>query len=428
MIKMRKKKLELAAMLVLACCFAVRPRVALAQSGTGQAALNDASAKGSLAVYQNFSKYPPESRPLDSTNWDLLHPWSTDASWSPLMPQAVVRQMDSLRATGATDEEVLRSVTLPSPLPRYRFDLNKSTLTGTHDEFRAKLSMAVSQDSETPLSFHISKAELIGDDDFGSPKLGAVPFSCEASGASCTFRWKAPSEQKQFWGMLSLVVTGTAPGIPGEFVVRQPFFSSPMTAGKFTGQFQERIENGSLVIDAGVEVKRRMACFVSANLFSADHVSADHVSGDRGIPTHHAERRLIVDPSMKTISFSFFGKIFRDGGHEGAFRLQDLKGQCENLSYPPEWFIDSVAHKAELQALQNKPAAVREPSKIYFEYAEHTYTTQRYAGAVFSDQEWQSPERTRKLEMLKRAAAEMDNPTMTQKMDQKKKQLQQPIQ
>ncbi len=137
---------------------------------------------------------------------------------------------------------------------------------------------------------------------------------------------------------------------------------------------------------------------------------------------------MIVDPSMKTISFSFFGKIFRDGGHEGAFRLQDLKGQCENLSYPPEWFIDSVAHKAELQALQNKPAAVREPSKIYFEYAEHTYTTQRYAGAVFSDQEWQSPERTRKLEMLKRAAAEMDNPTMTQKMDQKKKQLQQPIQ
>ena len=25
---------------------------------------------------------------------------------------------------------------------------------------------------------------------------------------------------------------------------------------------------------------------------------------------------------------------------KGEFRLQDLKAQCENLHYPPEWFMD----------------------------------------------------------------------------------------
>ncbi len=96
---------------------------------------------------------------------------------------------------------------------------------------------------------------------------------------------------------------------------------------------------------------------------------------------------MIVDPSMKTISFTFFGKIFRDFGHEGTFRLQDLKAQCENLAYPPEWFLDSVAHQAELQSFQSKASTVKEPSRIYFEYNNYTYTTRRYTSAAFSDRE-----------------------------------------
>ncbi|HWZ43186.1 MAG TPA: hypothetical protein VNW97_06900, partial [Candidatus Saccharimonadales bacterium] len=138
-------------------------------------------------------------------------------------------------------------------------------------------------------------------------------------------------------------------------------------------------------------------------------------SVDRGVPTHHVERRMIVDPSMKTVAFTFFGKIFRDFGHEGAFRLQDLKAQCENLAYPPEWFLDSVAHQTELQEFQNKPPASQEPSRIYFAYNDYSYTTHRYLSSAFSDLEWQSPEKLRKLEMLRKAAGELDNPAMEQR-------------
>lgn len=53
---------------------------------------------------------------------------------------------------------------------------------------------------------------------------------------------------------------------------------------------------------------------------------------------------MIVDPSMKTVSFTFFGKTFQDYGDSGAFRLQDVQAQSRNLSYPAELFMDQTAH------------------------------------------------------------------------------------
>jgi hypothetical protein len=395
--------------LVLSCVLFDAP-LSLAQGQTTKTptqdvnamSLSDPSARNALGAYMQFAKYPPDSRPLTSSSWDLLNPWSADAPSLPMIPQQVMTQVESLRASGMAEEEAWRNVTMPAALPRYQFETNKAILTGIRDELTATLTFTPDPSAGKPLQIHVTKAELIGDDDFGSPRLGSVPVSCRVGGSVCTFHWKAPAAQKEYWGVLTLMVTASVAGLADEFVIRQTFYSSPMVAGKFTGQFQERLENGSLVIDAGVAVDKRMLCFVSANLYSVDN----------GVPTHHAERRMIVDPSMKTIAFTFFGKIFRDYGHEGLFRLQDLKAACENLTYPPEWFLDSGAHRAELQALQSKPSTTREPSRIYFEYNAYTYTTRRYANSVFSDRDWQSPESARKIEMYKQAATELANPSM----------------
>jgi hypothetical protein len=379
--------------------------------GASQGPLGDASAAGAMAVYKDFTKYPPESRPLDASNWDLLHPWSVDAASLPLVPQQVMRQVETLRASGLAEEEVMRRVSMASSLPRYRFEMNKNILAGTRDQLQAMLVVTPEREADAPVRIHVTKAELIGDFAFGSPQLGLVPFTCAAKASTCTFAWRAPAAESRYWGTLQLVVAVSVEGMADEFVIHQHFYSSPMVAGRFTGRFQERLESGSLVIDAGVEVQKRMACFVSANLFSVD----------KGAPTHHVEQRMIVDPAMLTISFTFFGKVFRDFGHEGAFRLQDLKAQCENLAYPPEWFMDSLAHQAELEEFQARPPANNEPSRIYFEYNNYTFTTRRYSNSLFSDQEWQAPERTRKLEMFKKAAADLDNP----EMEVRKRQLQQ---
>jgi hypothetical protein len=191
-------------------------------------------------------------------------------------------------------------------------------------------------------------------------------------------------------------VTLTVDGVPDTFVVHESLYSSPMVAGTFTGKFQERLDNGSLIIDAGVNVQKRMACFVSANLYSAD----------QNTPLQHVDRRMLLDPSMNTISFTFFGKIFRDYGDHGAFRLQDLQGLCQNVPYPPEWFMDSVAHRAELEAFRKLPPPANEPTRVYFAYNDYSYTTTRdYPNSAFSSAEWQSPEKTRRLEAFQQLEA-----------------------
>jgi hypothetical protein len=364
--------------------------------------LDDASGKGGAAAFEEFAKYPPESRPLDTSNWDVLHPWLTDNTPTALVPVEVFSQMDALQKAGLSEQEISQRVTMPQALPQYQFDVNKTILAGTQDELQAKLTVLPLPGSTEPVRFQITRVELVGDDYFGSPSLGAVPFTCEFASSSCTFRWQAPSEEKKYWGSLELEVTLSVEGMAGELQAVQAFYSSPMVAGRFTGDFSERLDNGALVIDAGVEVQRRMLCFVSANLFSVDNEA----------PLQSVQRRVIVDPSMKFLPLTFFGKIFRDYGAQGAFRLEDLKAQCENLHYPPEWFMDSQAHQAQLEAFQRSHTAPREPQRIYFEYSTRSYVTRRYANNEFSDTEWQSPEKTSKLEALHKLASELNDPAL----------------
>jgi hypothetical protein len=399
-------------LLALFLSFSVASRGQI-RGDASQAPLNDASGKGTLTAYERFATYPPDSRPLNTWNWDLLHPWSVDTSPLPMISSRVVRQAQSMQASGMGEEEAWSRV-MPTSFPNYQFEVNKTVVAGTQDEFRARLRVTADRGTGAPLHFQVTKAELIGDRQFGSPHLGSVPVSCEATEPVCTFTWKASAPSREFWGVLELQATVTVEGIDDEFVVRQSFYSSPMVAGRFTGSFRERIDNGSLVIEAGVKVQKRMACFLSANLFSVD----------KEAPTHHVERRMIVDPSMKTVSFTFFGKIFRDFGHEGGFRLQDLKGQCKNLAYPPEWFVDSLAHQAELEDFARNAPATSEPSRIYFQYNNFTYMTRRYSNSIFSDKEWTSPEKDRKLGALRRAAEELNRPEMEQRKRQSQQQHQ----
>jgi hypothetical protein len=371
------------------------------QSTADQSPIADASARGGVAVYQDYAKYPPESRPLNGWNWDLLHPWLTESTPIALVSAQTLREIDALQKSGLSEQDISQNVAVPPALAMYQFDLNKTILAGTHDEIGARL-IVTSPDEGSTLQIHVVKAELIGDDYFGSPSLGSVPFSCANDSTACTFHWSAPSTDRKYWGALELQVTLTVEGREEQFVARQAFYSSPIVAGRFTGSFSERLVNGSLVIDAGVEVQRRMVCFVSANLFSVD----------QELPVQSVERRMIVDPSMKTISLTFFGKIFRDTAAEGVFRIQDLKAQCENLPYPAEWFMNSLAHRAELQAFRESHQPVMEPARIYFEYTPSTYVTQRYAGSDFSDAEWQSPAKSSKLESLQKLAADLDDPAL----------------
>src|ERR1051326_2934235 len=79
--------------------------------------LSDTSAKGSMEVYREFAKYPPESRPLNGSNWDLLHPWLTESSAMPMIPSQTLRQLESLQTQGLSEEAISQRLAIPSDLP-----------------------------------------------------------------------------------------------------------------------------------------------------------------------------------------------------------------------------------------------------------------------------------------------------------------------
>jgi hypothetical protein len=407
---MKSKRLEFVlAGLVLVCGLAGASSV-LAQRTVKHPLLDDMSSQGRLVAFEDSLKYPPESQPIDQTYWDLLHPWSVDTQPALLLSKDAVSLFVSLQKSGLSQEDAWSAVKagLPPSLPTYQFELNKTVLAGTQDELHARLTISPAPGVGTVPGIHIVQAQMIGSDELGSPDLGAVPYSCGATGSGCTFTWRAQSADKRYWGSLHLQVTVAVDGFADAFTVSQGFFSSPMVAGKFTGVFQDRIDNGSLVIDAGVDVQKKMVCFVSANLYSAD----------QSTPLQHAERRMLVNPTMKTVSFTFYGKIFRDYADQGAFRLQDLKAACENVPYPAEWFMDSWSHWAELQAFNTKPQTNIEPSKIYFEYNAYSHATSNYPLSAFSDSEWQSPEKTRLLATYQKAVAAAADPAVAAQKQQ----------
>jgi hypothetical protein len=251
------------------------------------------------------------------------------------------------------------------------------------------------------LPYHVVSAALFGEQaSSGSQLLGSVDHTCTDDSSYCTFQWKNPSRDKKYSGRLRLTVTAAIDGEGDDLVAEQSFYSSPMTAGRLTGEFREELQNGSLVIHAGVEVEQHALCFVSSNLFSMS---------DRQ-PVAYTPKRLILDPSMREIDLLFFGKIFRDAGVEGPYELRDLRVSCENLPYPPEW-ADSPAHREEvMQALANSTRE-SEPVRMLFEYNELSYTTRSYRLSDFSDQEWQSPAKDAKLAMYRQVAEERDDPS-----------------
>jgi hypothetical protein len=135
------------------------------------------------------------------------------------------------------------------------------------------------------------------------------------------------------------------------------------------------------------------------------------------------ERRLVLDQSTKVIPLTFFGKIFRNYGYKGVFRLQDLQARCTNLPYPAEWAFDPIAHRADLEKFWQGPQPDSEPAHIYFEANTLTFTTSKYANGQFSPLEWQSADKTRKLAMYQQAAQARDNPEKAARKLELQKQL-----
>lgn len=359
------------------------------------------SHRAMLEAYRVHAQYPDFSRPLDKSMVDLIDPWKHLDEPLPLVGDPALRteggvkkRIEELKKSGKSDADIEADLRkYYDTQPKYQFAANRHTLT-FGDELIVTLRVTDTNGAKLP--YTLGDAYILGDPLFTKSQLGSPDFNDNgispdqaADDGVTTFSWKIPGEDKKYWGNLKLVVQIKPKGAKDAIEVSHTFFASPISPAKFTDNFSERLENGSLVIDAVIDVKRECKFVFQANLYDY-----------RGNPTHWVTVNQVFEPGFRTVSFVFFGKIFRDNGYSGKFTLRDLRGTCENLPFPARWIGDP----AKADAIQNANP-LEEPVLYYMPYTSKTYTTIRdYALKDFSNAEWSSPEKEARLREMGEAA------------------------
>jgi hypothetical protein len=144
---------------------------------------------------------------------------------------------------------------------------------------------------------------------------------------------------------------------------------------RFTGSFRDGVEDGSLVIHAGIDVTVPGWYVIDANLYDV-----------RERPVAWARFKGSMAPGAGSIALGFFGKVLLDAGAEPPFSMRELRGARFAEGRDPD--------------LEPMPP---------------------YSGAhvvdcdldELSDAEWDAPEKAAKLEMLEREARDPAAPRIT---------------
>lgn len=167
---------------------------------------------------------------------------------------------------------------------------------------------------------------------------------------------------------LRLLVAFRLEGADVERAWLDVLFTPPRAVpARFTGMAHDEItEGGALQVIVGVEVYRPGYFVIDANLWTASEE-----------PVAFSRWKGTLGRGTPSVSLSFFGKAIRDRGLAGPYRLGELRGVRV-----------AQGHDPDLEKMTGEVSG---------------YETKAYALEAFSDAEWQSPERERRLEALERA-------------------------
>lgn len=142
-------------------------------------------------------------------------------------------------------------------------------------------------------------------------------------------------------------------------------FTTPVggVPAEFTGRDIDYVENGSLVIDVGLDVFRAGFYRIDANLFGPD-----------GAPLAFTTFKGELAAGVQRVPLEFFGLLLHDVGSPGPYELRDLRGYL---------FRDGEY-----------------PDRLRMRDATHSHWTRAYELAGFSDEEYSSEHKTRMLELI----------------------------
>lgn len=306
----------------------------------------DASYATALTMFREWSAYPPNSRPIDDSHEDVASPFAITAAEVPLGggSRPVSCRLQPLRHT-----------VVPGEVQLVVLQCRRGSERDGLPESRPALALVIEAVEVQP------GVAFVDDGSAGDAAAGdrvytlAVPIPATAPPGLRALTARAR------------IASPEAGDPAGAQTFAATFAVAPRAPAGFTGRFHDRVEDGSLIVEAELDVGEPGRYRLLANLEAGGALIA-----------YAKEDRDLV-PGRQVVPFLFFGKILRDAMVAGPLRVTNVRGHRFGPTDEP---LAPLARAHE---------------------------TQPYAAAAFSPREWQSDykrERLAELEALARSEAE----------------------
>ncbi len=309
-----------------------------------------------LDDYEKYSAYPPNSRPVTPEraaafkyNHRVLEPL-------PVIP------------SGKKDPAFLSEFTADKLMvfgeDAITLTLRASHPTDTSGAFRIEMRDAGLTRGRGPQSAKIAELSF-HDDGRGGDLIGGD------STYTAVLRPAQMPALADFHGSVRAFVEYSANGVEFSQQLFFDYYPKSGIAARFTGNFRDSIEDGSLVVYAELAVARSGFYSIDATLDTQDERAFCH-----------ARFKGSLDEGTQAVRLLFFGKVIRDAvsAVEASFKVMELYGQM----------VPAPDRLAELaKGGDFAPWAV----PLYEGY----YVTNVYTVAAFSEAEWNDPERSARI-------------------------------
>lgn len=318
-----------------------------------------------LEEYKLHYRYPSSSRPLSRKMADLLDPYAVHPERLPLFE---------------------KPTPAPGDKPIYFYAWTAPTFMVTGSRPAVATLQVYEPDSDKPVSIQIQSASMHADPEFGSVRIGSATYSSDGTGRN-VFSWEPDPSQRLHWGLVSLLARFKAPN-GRTFLVQMDFRSTPRPPAVFTGQFREQLRDGSLLIEAEMEVKTAGRYIIEANLFDED-----------GLPMHWVYLREYLEPGRQQIKLLFFGLVFHDKGFgSGRLVLRNLRAFRLHYPFDPRK-LDGMLARGETIPTTNAP------DREYVEpYSKEYQTARAYQISEFSRAEYEGRDKSERLAAIRQYA------------------------
>lgn len=283
-----------------------------------------------LTAYRKLNVYPPASRPLTPAQTDLMHPGD---------------RHDQRRPTDADD-----GVDFLFTADRY-FVFGDEVITPSLDVRRDGKSI--------PVTITQSFAAVM---DPANRDPARSPFAL-AGGPPLRGLFAPAALRLSRQAAIGLYVEFEYGGARQRARIDVQYTPAVGVPARFTGSFRDAVQDGSLVVRAGVSVARGGPYVVDCNLYDAQ---------DR--PVAWTRAKVELTETTHEVELSFFGKVITDQQAQGPFKIGQLRGARFDPGRDPD--------------LEQMPPYTG------------SYTTRPYPTGAFSDAEYDSPEKQRMLRFL----------------------------